>query len=176
MGLEEKRIVIGAGEYDNNPGWVQTQETELDLLQINDWECRFTKNSLEAILAEHVWEHLTLEEGKRAAQICFDYLKPGGYIRCAVPDGNFPDAEYQRGVQIGGPGPLDHPAASHKIVHTYKSLSHMFENAGFQVRLLEYCDEKGKFHFESWDEKEGISIARSGLIIGIEEVSSVLFP
>lgn len=29
------------------------------------------------------------EEGVEAARTCFDFLKPGGYVRCAVPDGFF---------------------------------------------------------------------------------------
>jgi predicted SAM-dependent methyltransferase len=108
---------------------------------------------LRLILAEHVWEHLTYEEGIRAAEICYKYLKPKGYIRCAVPDGFFPDEDYHNAIKIGGPGPKDHPAASHKIVHNYKSLTSMFEEAGFRVELLEFCDEEGKFFYNHWDEK-----------------------
>lgn len=77
------------------------------------------------------------------------------YIRCAVPDGFFPDEDYQTGVQVGGPGPKNHPAVSHKIVHNYKTISSMFEKAGFNVSLLEYCDEKGEFHYNEWDENQG---------------------
>ncbi|PGV84161.1 SAM-dependent methyltransferase [Bacillus thuringiensis] len=106
-------------------------------------------------MAEHVWEHLSYEEGIEAAKICYEFLMENGYIRCAVPDAFFPDEEYQQGVQIGGPGPLDHPAANHKIVHKYKTITSMFKSAGFQVRLLEYCDEKGKFHYNDWNEKGG---------------------
>lgn len=73
-----------------------------------------------------------------------------------MPDAFFPDEEYQQGVQVGGPGPLDHPAASHKIVHNYKTITSMFELAGFQVRLLEYCDQNGEFHYNDWNEKEGL--------------------
>ncbi|RIW36138.1 SAM-dependent methyltransferase [Bacillus salacetis] len=149
------RVVIGAGEHNNNPDWLQTQESELNLLNRKDWEDKFAVDSLEAILAEHVWEHLSFEEGVKAAEVCFDFLKPGGYIRCAVPDGYFPDENYQEGVKVGGPGPADHPAASHKIVHTYKTITSMFEEAGFQVNLLEFCDENGTFHHTDWDEKEG---------------------
>ncbi len=152
---ESLRVVVGAGQYNYNPGWVHTQETELNLLKREDWEKKFPLNSLEAILAEHVWEHLSYEEGQKAARICFDFLKPGGYIRCAVPDGFFPDEDYQALVQIGGPGPADHPAATHKIVHNYKTITAMFEEAGFNVKLLEYCDEKGRFHYHEWDEKKG---------------------
>ncbi len=150
-----EKVVIGAGEYNNNPSWLQTQESELNLLNRIDWERKFGSESLQAILAEHVWEHLTLEEGIEAAKVCFDFLKPGGYIRCAVPDGFFPNENYQSEVQIGGPGPKDHPAASHKIVHNYKTITSMFQNAGFTVSLLEYFVEKGDFHFQNWDENKG---------------------
>jgi predicted SAM-dependent methyltransferase len=150
------KVVIGAEEYINNPGWTHTQEEELNLLDAASWANKFTENSVTAILAEHVWEHLTYEDGLKAARICYEFLKPTGYIRCAVPDGFFSDKTYQNIVQIGGPGPKDHPAASHKIVHNYKTLSSMFETAGFDVRLLEYCDEAGEFHYNEWDGKDGI--------------------
>lgn len=155
MAQEGLKVVIGAGEYNNNPGWMQTQETDLNLLNRKNWEEKFVPHSLEAILAEHVWEHLTFEEGTEAARTCYEFLKPGGYIRCAVPDGFFQNEDYQKGVQVGGPGPKDHPAASHQIVHNYKTICSMFEAAGFEVTLLEYCDETGAFHYKEWDEKQG---------------------
>jgi predicted SAM-dependent methyltransferase len=156
MLIDHLKVVIGAGEFNNNPGWLHTQENELNLLNDEDWEKKFKRNSLEVILAEHVWEHLDFEEGIEAAKVCFAFLKPGGYIRCAVPDAFFQDEEYQRIVQIGGPGPVDHPAASHKIVYNYKTLTAMFKEAGFEVELLEYCDENGKFHALEWDENRGL--------------------
>jgi predicted SAM-dependent methyltransferase len=166
------RVVIGAGTYTNNPDWLQTQQSELDLLRRDDWAAQFQPNSISAILAEHVWEHLDFEEGVQAARICNDYLQPGGYVRCAVPDGYFPDENYQRIVQIGGPGPADHPAASHRIVHNYRTLTAMFEAAGFEVRLLEYCDEDGQFHYEEWDASQGaLSTALFGSIIAIKRAS-----
>ncbi len=94
------------------------------------------------------------------ADNCFKYLKPGGYIRCAVPDKNFKNEWYQDMIQIGGPGPLDHPAASHKVVYDYKNLIRVFETAGFNVSLLEYCDELGDFHYTDWNEMDG-KIGRS---------------
>jgi predicted SAM-dependent methyltransferase len=133
----EIRVVIGAGEYSNNPTWMQTQEKDLNLLNEGDWAALFSDNSIQAILAEHVWEHLTYKEGVQAAKNCYTYLKSGGYVRCAVPD------------------PDDHPAASHKIVHTYQTVTKMFEEAGFEVRLLEYCNDAGEFVFNEWDEKDG---------------------
>jgi predicted SAM-dependent methyltransferase len=46
------------------------------------------------MLAEHVWEHLTEEEGLAAARACFKYLSPGGFLRVVVPDGLHPDPAY----------------------------------------------------------------------------------
>lgn len=77
-------------------------------------------------------------------------------MRCGVPDAFFRDETYQKIVQIGGPGPKDHPAASHKIVHNYKTLTKMFETAGFEVVLLEYCDENGQFYYNEWDANDGV--------------------
>ncbi|MDA2385227.1 SAM-dependent methyltransferase [Bacillus cereus] len=152
--MEEIKVVVGAEDYNNNPGWLHMNEEELNLLRGETWLDKFQPNSLSVILAEHVWEHLSYEEGIEAAKICYEFLMENGYIRCAVPDAFFPDEEYQQGVQVGGPGPLDHPAASHKIVHNYKTITSMFESAGFQVRLLEYCDENGKFHYNDWNGKD----------------------
>ncbi|MEN6313317.1 MAG: methyltransferase domain-containing protein [Clostridiaceae bacterium] len=153
------KIIIGAGQtkYD---GWIATQESDLNLLSILDWEKLFSNESIDAMLAEHVWEHMTYKEGILAAENCYKYLKPGGYIRCAVPDKNFRNEWYQKMVRIGGPGPSDHPAATHKIVYDSGTLKSVFESAGFEVTLLEYCDENGDFHFTYWNENDG-KIGRS---------------
>ncbi|MEH7886960.1 SAM-dependent methyltransferase [Bacillus sp. JJ1609] len=177
LGIKQNdiKLVIGAGEYNNNPGWLHTQEEELDLLDETTWQNSFDKSSITAILAEHVWEHLTYEEGIQSAKMCFKYLKPSGYIRCAVPDGYFPDESYQNIVQVGGPGPKEHPAASHKIVHNYKTLKKMFEIAGFEVKFLEYFDEEGNFHQNYWDGKDGV-IFRSKKYDPRNQGDNLVFP
>jgi len=48
------KIVLGADEYNNNPGWIHTQEDQLNLLDHSTWEESFNENSLSAILVEHV--------------------------------------------------------------------------------------------------------------------------
>nr|WP_131848291.1 SAM-dependent methyltransferase [Baia soyae] len=152
---ENIKVVIGAEGINNNPGWIHTDQHELSLLNRNDWIKRFSPNSIHTILAEHVWEHLTYEEGIQAAIICHEFLQPGGFIRCAVPDGHFPDPAYQQIVQVGGPGPPDHPAASHQIVYTHTTITAMFEAAGFDVTLLEYFDKNGQFQYHDWNEQDG---------------------
>lgn len=153
------KIIIGAGQtkYD---GWIATQESELNLLSTSDWDRSFKIESIDAMLAEHVWEHMTYKEGIMAAENCYKYLKQGGYIRCAVPDKNFRNEWYQNMVQIGGPGPSNHPAATHKIVYDYETIKNVFESVGFEVTILEYCDKNGDFHYTYWNENDG-KIGRS---------------
>lgn len=148
------RIIIGAGgqRWD---GWLPTQREELDLLDRGTWEAFFGERRADAFLCEHVWEHLTEDEGRAAARLCHEFLQPGGYLRCAVPDANFPDAAYQAAAQVGGPGPADHPAAGHRIVYDYRRFTNVFESAGFEVDLLEYCDENGRFHYHQWAPESG---------------------
>ena len=148
------RIIIGAGSqtYD---GWIATQREDLDLRDADCWARHFSQTKADAFLCEHVWEHLTEQEGRAAARYCFDAVKPGGYLRCAVPDALFPNAEYQKNVQIGGPGPSDHLAADHKIVYDYRLFASVFRDAGFEVDLLEYCDERGRFHYNQWSFEHG---------------------
>lgn len=148
------KLILGAGEqrYD---GWIATQKDDLDLLRYEDWARSFGDRRVDALLCEHVWEHLSEYQGRQAAAICYGFLKPGGYLRCAVPDANFPNEEYQRGVQVGGPGPADHPAADHKIVYDYTRFVDVFRGAGYEVDLLEYCDERGRFHYNQWNPDDG---------------------
>lgn len=148
------RIILGAGEQ-HWPGWIATQREDLDLRRRDDWRAYFGDQRIDALLCEHVWEHLTEPEGRAAARLCYDFLRPGGYLRVAVPDANFPDAAYQRTAQVGGPGPADHPAADHKIVYDYRHFSAVFADVGFSVELLEWCDELGCFHFTYWDPADG---------------------
>ena len=153
------KVILGAGNtsYD---GWISTQENEVNLLDRDSFAKRFAEQSVDAMLAEHVWEHMTEQDGIIAAKHCYDFLKHGGYIRCAVPDANFRNEWYQNMVRIGGPGAVDHPAYTHKIVYDYKKLKAVFESAGFDVELLEYCDENGAFHYKYWNEHDG-KIGRS---------------
>ena len=67
------KIITGAGKTVYH-GWISTQENELNLLSRADFECLFSKEKPTAFLAEHVWEHMTLEEGITAAKNCYDYL------------------------------------------------------------------------------------------------------
>ena len=148
---KQKRIVIGAsGLFE--PGWLPTEISFLNLLKPSDWSRLFVPNSADAMLAEHVWEHLTQEEGLIAAQTCYKYLKHGGYLRVAVPDGFHSDKDYIERVRVGGSGP---GADDHKVMYTYITFSDLFQKAGFEVELLEYFDEHQKFHYTDWLPEQG---------------------
>src|SRR3984957_4728120 len=145
------RIVIGASGI-HDAGWIPTEIGVLDILNSRQWSRGFAENSIDAILAEHVWEHLTPEQGLLAARHCFHFLKPGGYLRVAVPDGFHPDPAYIEWVRVGGNGP---GADGHKVLYNCDSFRRLFESVGFDVELLEYFDSTGTFHHVDWDPPAG---------------------
>ncbi len=146
------RVVLGAGGTYLD-GWLHTDINTLNVLAEADWRRYFQPNSLQALLAEHVWEHLTLTEAKLALRLAFRYLRPGGYIRIAVPDGNHTDPNYIDYVRPEGMG---FGAKDHKVLYTYQSISQLLLGAGFQVELLEFFDEYGRFQAKEWDTESGM--------------------
>jgi len=146
------RIIIGASRRTQK-GWIPSEEYCLNLLKTEDWRRYFKENSIDALLAEHVWEHLTKKNGLRAATVCYKYLKKSGYLRIAIPDGLFPNKNYINHVK---PGSNDPDASDHKVLYNYKSISKLFGKVGFKVHLLEYFDEKGRFHFKKWNKDDGM--------------------
>ena len=146
------RIVVGAsGVYELD--WLPTDIHLLNMLRHEDWNEYFAPSSIDAILAEHVWEHLTPEQALHCAINCRIYLRTGGYLRIAVPDGFHPNPSYIENVRPGGSGL---GADDHRVLYTYQSLSQLLEQAGFTVNLLEYFDETGTFHNAEWDPQDGM--------------------
>jgi predicted SAM-dependent methyltransferase len=149
---DEWKIVVGtSGVFE--PGWIPTDIEYLNLLEDADWRNFFTENSIAALLAEHVWEHLTPAQGLQAAQACHRYLRPGGRLRIAVPDGRHPDPAYLRQVMIHGTGA---GADDHKVLYTHETLCTLLKSAGFSVVPLEYFDAAGTFHFHEWNRADGM--------------------
>jgi predicted SAM-dependent methyltransferase len=146
-----KRLDLGAGKTEQ-PSWVPTDIDTLNLLCRNDWLYYSRPGNIDRLMAEHVWEHLTLADGLVAAQLCCEFLRPGGNFRIAVPDGNNPDPHYINHVRVGGCGV---GADDHKVLYTHQILGKLLEDAGFKIHLLEYWDEQGKFNYEDWDAEDG---------------------
>jgi predicted SAM-dependent methyltransferase len=149
------RLILGAGATFQD-GWLSLTQEDLDLLNKEQWSKCVAPSSVNAMLAEHVWEHLTIGEGCEAARNCYEYLKPGGYLRVAVPDGLHPSPNYIDWVKPGGIwNPHDH-----KVLYNYQTLSSCFVLAGFSVRLLEWFDEHGRLNMAKWKFRDG-NISRS---------------
>lgn len=149
---EKVRVVLGSGGLYET-GWIATDIDVLNVLRLEDWQYFFRPGVVDALLAEHVWEHLTPEDGLIAARNCYKYLKPGGYFRIAVPDGFHPSAEYIDCVRPGGIGA---GAKDHKILYNFRSLESIFVHAGFKIDFLEYFDEKRTFHYKEWAPQNGM--------------------
>lgn len=150
-------LVVGA-DGTQYPGWLHTDIHTHDILFEHQWAALFEQGTLNTVLAEHVWEHLTPAEGLRAAAHCWQFLRPGGRLRIAVPDGYHPDPEYIADVRPGGSGP---GALDHKVLYTYQTLGSLLSEAGFAIKLLEYYDEGGEFHFQDWDPEDGMIVRSS---------------
>jgi predicted SAM-dependent methyltransferase len=148
---QAERVIIGAGRT-KQPGWASCEIFEVNITDRNDFSAYWDPNSRECFLAEHVWEHLTAADGQIAANHCFEFLKPGGRLRIAVPDGNSPDPDYIEDVRVGGRGAGAH---DHKVLYTVETMIAMFEKAGFQPQALEFFDGDGKFQQIEWNEQDG---------------------
>src|SRR5262249_14760465 len=133
------KVVIGAGETSPR-GWVATDYPLVDITDLNSLKSWFQLGSVQAFLAEHVWEHLTPERAREAAVNCYRLLEPGGHLRIAVPDGLHPNPKYIDYVKPGGTGP---GCDDHHVLYTYRTLIELLEAAGFKVSLLEWFDEEG---------------------------------
>ena len=146
-----QKIIIGAGGIAY-PGWVSTTKEQLDVTKKDNFWHYWKEDSRTAFLAEHVWEHLESPDAARANSLCFTFLRPGGRLRIAVPDGFHPNQDYINRVRPGGTGA---GAEDHKVLYTYKTLREQLKQVGFQVELLEYWDEHGVFHATEWSLKDG---------------------
>ncbi|WP_309571293.1 hypothetical protein [Deinococcus sp.] len=144
------KAIIGAGEQ-RWEGWTPTQQSELNLLDPLSFATFFGSRRADAFLCEHVWEHLTVEEGQCAARLVFESLRPGGFLRVAVPDGHHPDPTYLARVAVNGPG----PAHDHRVLYTIETFVPVFTQAGFDVRPLEWWDAAGTFHHTDWRVDDG---------------------
>jgi predicted SAM-dependent methyltransferase len=147
----QKNIILGAGPTKYK-GWISTDKNILDITSPGSWSSLFKPGSIDSLLAEHVFEHLSKRECETALVQCYHYLKPGGLLRIAVPDGYRRDSVYLEEISP--------PKDDHKIVFTIDLLEPLLKKIGFKVTPLEFFDKDEKFHAVYWDEKKGF-ISRS---------------
>lgn len=128
------KIIVGAA-LTYQEGWYSTNEQWFDITRTENWVRVFKRKALLTnVLAEHVFEHLTEEETRRALKLISAHMMPGGRIRIAVPDGYSPDPVYIKHVGIAGIGP---DAEDHKQLLNSNTLTGFLEEAGFVVEVLE---------------------------------------
>jgi predicted SAM-dependent methyltransferase len=146
------RLAIGS-ESHCTEDWIPAERDQIDLVNPASWSCFFQKSSVDAILAEHVWEHLSEQDGKTAARNCFQFLRPGGYLRVAVPDGFHPSQQCQELRRQGG---SEIGSGGHGSLYNHHSFAESFLQVGFQVQLIEFFDQEGVFHSNHWDVSKGM--------------------
>lgn len=147
-----RKIVIGAGPADflTYAEWECYQQADLDARDQRWWAELFPPNSIDVCLAEHVWEHLHPQEAMTATRNVYRHLKPGGFFRCATPDGLHPDARYIDWVRPGGVWNPD----DHLWLPNYRSLAQMLASAGFTVRPCAWWTEDGAYHQGEWCQED----------------------
>lgn len=155
------KVIVGAGNTQQ-AGWLALQQSDLDIRDARAWASRFAPASLDAILAEHVLEHLTPTEAQAAVNNFRDYLKPGGYARLAVPDANNPNPTYK---DLNAPGGSwqgvmrmwvyapEEP--THQVFYNLQSFTTLLEGAGFNVKPLEFYGADGEFYKGVWSCADG---------------------
>lgn len=150
------KIIIGAGDtrYEN---WIATDIPAFHVLKHEHWALFFQPASINRMLAEHVFEHLTVDELGQFLRLARLYMAQSGRIRLAVPDGNHPDANYIEHVRPGGIG---EGADDHKVLYTSEMIVNVLQECGYEFQLLEYFDASGAFNREPWHADDGF-IGRS---------------
>ena len=151
------KIVIGSSAHKvgfsniNYKGWLMTDLPWFDIQDLNKMLKFFSDKKASIILAEHVFEHLDIEEGYKAIKNLKQILCKNGKIRLAVPDGYHSNQDYITLVKPHGSG-----GAEHKILYNYKSIKQIFDK-DFEIRYLEYFDERKNFIYNDWqnDYKSG---------------------
>jgi predicted SAM-dependent methyltransferase len=140
-------VILGAGPVTIQ-GWLATDAAVLDVTSGRDWRRLFTPGSIDRLMAEHLFEHLSEPECATAFTECFRYLKPGGLLRIAVPDGNRKDPEYFEEIRP--------PKDGHQLLFTVDDLTRQLVRVGFRVTPLEYFDANEEFHCYPWVEDDGL--------------------
>ncbi len=145
-------LILGAA-LTKQKGWFSTNEEWFNIVQKTHWERLFnSKKRVKRVLAEHVFEHLTLDEMRKALNLIYKNMVYGGSLRIAVPDGNNPNQEYRNHCGINGIGA---DASDHKQFITFELLSHEVEKIGFKFNLKEGYMQNNKLISEKINSELG---------------------
>ena len=151
LNARELKIVIGAGNT-NYDGWIKTDVQELDITDPKHWGYYFSKDAINNLLAEHVFEHLNYHQIRSSLLLAKEYMKKGGVLRIAVPDANHP-SHYV--YDLTKPGGKEAGADDHKIFFDVEIVKRLANDLSFGLELIEYFDKDGVFHRAEYDFKNG---------------------
>ena len=138
-------LILGAALTKQN-SWFSTNQEWFDIVQKSHWDRLFksnkspSRNRVKRVLAEHVFEHLTLDEMRNAINLIYKNMVFGGSLRIAVPDGNNPNQEYRNHCGINGIGA---DASDHKQFITFESIEEELKKIGFKCKLIQGYTKEG---------------------------------
>ena len=144
---EPRRVCLGASTIHYR-GWVSTDVDTLDITSEADWGAVFEGRQADAMVAEHVFEHIPVDGIPTALRLCTAHLKPGARLRIAVPDARRTDERYTR-ENIP-------PTSGHTIYFDVESLSAAIREAGMEPSALEWFDADGVFQRREWRPEDGM--------------------
>jgi predicted SAM-dependent methyltransferase len=147
---EHVYLIVGSGG-DKIEDWISSDYPIFDLKNYIHWEFFFNKRPWEKILAEHVLEHLYLEDFKDILKLSKKYAAEGATLRVAVPDGYSTLDGYIDAVKPGGTGA---GAFDHKVLYDYMKMKKISDDLKIKCSFVEYFDENGNF-FSAYSEDNG---------------------
>lgn len=151
------KIIVGASGTRSR-GWIATDKFFFDITNWASVQSFLRGKQIDALFAEHVIEHLEVEEFANFLRIFAQVMHPNGIIRIAVPDELHPSSWYREQMGISG---LEPGADDHRAFWNYQSMTAITNSLGFKCQLLEYFDEEGFFHYLPYDEEYGGKVMRS---------------
>ena len=147
------KVVLGASHITPAmEGWIKTDLPQFDITNENHWKEIFGNNKVDNFLAEHVLEHLTLEQNKTFFSLLKKHLKVNGIFRIAVPDGYHTSSEYINFVKPMGTGP---GCEDHKMLWNVDLINSFADEFGFELAKLEYYNKEGNFNTTDFSETNG---------------------
>ena len=94
LNMNPLKLNIGCGQVKLN-GWVNIDiDPNADLIVDVRKKLPFKNENVDFIYNEHLFEHLTFEEGKKFLHECHRCLKTSGVLRIATPDLDYVIAKY----------------------------------------------------------------------------------
>ena len=142
------RMNVGSGGT-NYTGWVSVDKEVLDITNPDDFQFFFSEKQISKILAEHVIEHIYLNEFIEFLRNVKDFLTNDATIRLAVPDANHPST-YVR--ELTKPDGFEPGAEDHKVFYHIEMMRDIAKQLEYRLVPIEYFDEEGVFYsnIEGW--------------------------